>query len=132
MKKLCFISLILMSVAIQAKHYNMSDYEDHNHKTMVDGKELTVEQGRFDRFIKDDSGGLVAIVSVQRMVCDFCARGIEKTFGKDKHVKKIDIDLASGKILLAYTSGTTIDRADIKTKILNNGLNTTDIQIVGK
>ena len=35
----------------------------------------------------------VAVVSVKGMVCDFCARGIAKTFLKDKSVKKIDVDL---------------------------------------
>ena len=30
----------------------------------------------------------VAIINVQGMVCDFCARGIEKAFLKDTRVKK--------------------------------------------
>ena len=74
----------------------------------------------------------IVVVSVQGMVCDFCARGIEKTFSKDKRVSKIDVDLASGKVLLAFSEANEIDSADIRKKILNNGLNTTDIQIVGK
>lgn len=127
-KTLCLIGLVVVPVAIQAQHQNMGDHQEHNHKDRTNEEEITVDQGRF---VKNDSSGLVAVVSVQGMVCDFCARGIEKTFSKDKHIEKIDVDLASGKIVLAYASGTTIDRADIQTKILNNGLNTTDIQIIG-
>ena len=33
------------------------------------------------------------------MVCDFCARGIEKTFYDDKEVKKVDVDLSTEKYL---------------------------------
>ena len=80
----------------------------------------------------DIDNHVVAVVSVQGMVCDFCARGIEKTFGKDKRVSKIDVDLASGKVLLAFSMAVDVNEADITQKILNNGLNTTDIQVVGK
>jgi hypothetical protein len=47
-------------------------------------------------------------------------------------VTKIDVDLASGKVLLAYAPETEINRAGIEQNILNNGLNTTAIQLVGK
>jgi len=57
---------------------------------------------------------------------------VEKTFGKDKRVSKIDVDLASGKVLLAFPVAADIDKADIEKKILNNGLNTSTIQIVGR
>ena len=64
------------------------------------------------------------------MVCDFCARGIEKTFKKDKAVTKIDVDLNRGKVLIAYGASTPIDFNDIKKKILANGQNATDLQIL--
>jgi hypothetical protein len=41
------------------------------------------------------------------------------------------VDLASGKVLLAFPVAADIDKADIEKKILNNGLNTSTIQIVG-
>ena len=97
---------------------------------MVDGKELAVDPQRFDLFISGIETDSVVVVSVQGMVCDFCARGIEKTFGKDTRVSKIDVDLESGKVLLAYPIATDIDTDDIEKMILINGLNTSDIQIV--
>jgi 3-isopropylmalate dehydratase small subunit len=64
------------------------------------------------------------------MVCDFCARGIEKTFKKDDKVKKIDIDLTKGKVLLAYSLEEMIDFADVKQNILINGQNAVDMNII--
>lgn len=129
------MGLILFPLAGQAQDHEMGDmhsHEGHMHEQMVDGKALTVDADRFDKFVRDIAGDQIAVVSVQGMVCDFCARGIEKTFGKDSTVTKIDVDLASGKVLLAYAPETDIDRAVIEKNILNNGLNTTAIQVLGK
>ena len=72
----------------------------------------------------------VAVVSVKVMVCDFCARGIEKTFQKDKSVKKIDVDLSKGKVLVAFDKNAAINFEDIKKKILANGQNAIGIQVL--
>ena len=64
------------------------------------------------------------------MVCDFCARGIEKTFVKDKSVLKVDVDLSGGKVLIAYSLDKKINFEEIKKKILSNGQNATDLQVV--
>lgn len=64
------------------------------------------------------------------MVCDFCARGIEKTFKKDNQVLKIDVDLNNGKVLIAYSKQKLISFEDIKSKILANGQNAIDMQIL--
>jgi len=69
-------------------------------------------------------------VSVSGMVCDFCARGIEKIFSKDKSVLKLDVDLSGGKVLIAFDKDQIIDFEDIKKKILSNGQNATDLQII--
>jgi|TARA_B110000438_G_scaffold298336_1_gene346385 hypothetical protein len=138
MKNLLLLSLLISSTAIYAGHHephdmdSMHSHEGHIHNEMVNGKNIDVDAQRFDTFMIGIDNNAVAVVSVQGMVCDFCARGIEKTFGKDKRVSKIDVDLASGKVLLAFPVADDIDSADIRKKILNNGLNTTDIQIVGK
>jgi cation transport ATPase len=69
-------------------------------------------------------------VSVKGMVCDFCARGIEKTFIKDKTVKKIDVDLNQGKVLIAYEMDRKIDFEEIKAKIVMNGQNATAMKVL--
>ena len=105
-------------------------HEGHLHDTLVDGKALEVDPERFDTFVAELSESQVAIVSVNGMVCDFCARGIEKTFKKDKLVTKIDVDLNRGKVLIAYDESADIDFDDIKKKIQANGQNATDLQIL--
>ena len=98
---------------------------------MVDGKLLEVNAERFDAFMEGLTGVNVAIVSVQGMVCDFCARGIEKTFLKDKSVIKIDVDLDNGKVMIAYLKTKEIDFEEIKKKILSNGQTPVGLQILG-
>ena len=91
MKKILLLSLFLSSTALQAAHHgthdmadmdsmgDMHSHEGHIHEQMVDGKELAVDPQRFDQFMIGIESNAVAVVSVQGMVCDFCARGIEKT-----------------------------------------------------
>ena len=135
MKKLLLAILLLTATASQAAEHEMEhmhSHEGHVHGTMVDGQTLSVDAERFDNFVNAVPSDQIVVISVQGMVCDFCARGIEKTFGKDNTVTKIDVDLASGKVLLAYSQAVKIDRTVIEKNILNNGLNVTAIQVIGK
>ena len=105
-------------------------HKDHANKTMVDGRHLQVDPERFNKFTKNLSSCNIAVVSVTGMVCDFCARGIEKTFKKDKSVLAIDVDLTKGKVLVAYEKSRAIDFDEIKNKILINGQNATNLEIL--
>ena len=116
-------------------HEGHMDHQHHSHKDhaserMIDGKDLQVDPDRFNKFTKNLSSCNIAVVSVTGMVCDFCARGIEKTFKKDKSVLAIDVDLAKGKVLVAYEKSRAIDFDEIKNKILINGQNATDLEIL--
>ncbi|MED5368073.1 MAG: heavy metal-associated domain-containing protein, partial [Pseudomonadota bacterium] len=115
------------------------DHADHNahhghkgHVAMdyVDETSTELDVPRFDEFVSDQVGNQIAVVSVTGMVCDFCARGIEKTFQEDAGFKKIDVDLDTGKVLIAYTPNTEIINEEIEKKILSNGQTVTDIQIL--
>ena len=138
--KLIGIILFLFSswmVASDHSHDHMDhsdmmhhSHEGHVHEELVDGEKLEVNPERFDKFVATLSNAQVAVVSVKGMVCDFCARGIEKTFQKDKNVKKIDVDLSQGKVLVAFDKGFDINFEDIKKKILANGQNATRMQVV--
>ena len=125
----------MLSISAAAQDHAMHGMEGHGHEghlhdTMVDGKLLVVNPERFDRFVSTLKGKQVAIISVSGMVCDFCARGIEKTFVKDKSVLKVDVDLSGGKVLIAYSLDKKINFEEIKKKILSNGQNATDLQVV--
>ena len=124
--------ILLFATSSFALADEKSAHAMHEADVFVDGSAIDIDSDQLERFTADLPGGQVAVVSVMGMVCDFCARGIEKTFGKDSAVTKIDVDLSSGKVLLAYAPETEINRAGIEQNILNNGLNTTAIQLVGK
>ena len=102
----------------------------HSHDVYVQGEKLEVDEKRFKNFLDGLTNSQVAIVNVNGMVCDFCARGIEKTFVKDKAVKRIDVDLERGKVLIAYTKEKEINFDEIKNKILANGQNAIDFTIL--
>jgi copper chaperone CopZ len=102
----------------------------HQAEFFVDGSAIDVDPEHLKRFTADLQGGQVAVVSVMGMVCDFCARGIEKTFKRDRAVTKVDVDLSKGKVLIAYDTQEPIDRADIDSKILANGQNVTAMQVI--
>ena len=110
--------------------HNHHSHEGHLHGQLLDGEKLQVDQRRFDNFIEGLSNAQVAVVDVNGMVCDFCARGIEKTFKRDKQVKKIDVDLSRGKVLIAYTDDKAIEFAEIEKKIVANGQNATGLTIL--
>ena len=102
----------------------------HRNDILVDGTELQLDSDRFQNFVDGLNNSQIAVVSVKGMVCDFCARGIEKTFMKDAAVKKIDVDLTKGKVLIAYTSDAEISFDVISQKILANGQNATGMNIL--
>ena len=133
MKKILFL-FITFSLTTFANNPNEEhqhhSHEGHMHEMLVDGKKLEVDPVRFDRFVENLSDAQIAVVNVNGMVCDFCARGIEKTFQKDSSIKRIDVDLSKGKVLLAYSNGVEIDFDDIKKKILANRQNATGMKVL--
>jgi len=114
---------------------NHDSHEHHGHAVhqndvYVDGKNYKLDKERFDKFKKNLNNVQVAIINVQGMVCDFCARGIEKAFLKDTKVKKIDVDLVNGKVVIAFSLDKKIEFEEIKEKILMNGQNATDYSLI--
>ena len=114
---------------------NHDSHEHHGHAVhqndvYVDGKNYKLDKERFDKFKKNLNNVQVAIINVQGMVCDFCARGIEKAFLKDTKVKKIDVDLENGKVVIAFSLDKKIEFEEIKEKILMNGQNATDYSLI--
>jgi len=131
MKKFLLLTFFTSITWAENLHEHMHhSHEGHLHEQLVDGKKLEVDPMRFDKFVMGLKDSQIAVVNVQGMVCDFCARGIEKTFKKDKNVKKIDVDLSKGKVLIAYNNSQEIKFDDIKEKILINGQNAIDMTII--
>ena len=104
--------MFMASVIFTDKNHDSHGHHGHavhQNDVYVDGKKFKLDKERFDEFKKNLKDVQVAIINVQGMVCDFCARGIEKAFLKDTKVKKIDVDLENGKVVIAYSLNKKIE-----------------------
>lgn len=134
MKKILFVLLSTFSTFGLATNHS---HDDHGSESMdqgmksAAGKQFEIEEQKYLKFTKDlVKGEKIAVVNVNGMVCDFCARGIQKTFMKNKNVKKIDVDLEVGKVLIAYIRGSKISFDNIKEKITANGQTPVDMKVI--
>ena len=130
MKKILFV--FLLSITSIGFAHNCHDHgSDNQPMKSVSGEGFEIDSQKYTKFTKDLANGeQVAVVNVNGMVCDFCARGIEKTFMKSANVKKVDVDLEVGKVLIAYSSDTKITFEDIQEKITANGQTAVDMKVV--
>jgi copper chaperone CopZ len=62
-------------------------------------------------------------VSVHGLVCDFCARALEKVFGKEDAVKGIDVNLDTKIITVNFKEGQSLDDKTITKLITDAGYN---------
>jgi hypothetical protein len=125
--KALFVNLVWAS---EAADKPTGHQHQHLHEVFVDGERLQLDSNRFDRFVKGLSNCQIAVVSVMGMVCDFCARGIEKSFKRDPEVIGLDVDLSNGKIFIAFSPEAHIDFDEIKERILVNGQNATSMHVL--
>jgi len=133
MKLICLILMFIASIIFAERNHDSHEHHGHavhQNDVYVDGKNYKLDKERFDKFKKNLNNVQVAIINVQGMVCDFCARGIEKAFLKDTKVKKIDVDLENGKVVIAFSLEKKIEFEEIKEKILMNGQNATDYNLI--
>lgn len=69
-------------------------------------------------------------VSVNGLVCDFCARALEKVFGKEEAVKGIDVNLDTKMITINFNEGQSLDNETITKLITDAGYNVEGIHRV--
>ena len=136
--RLSLLSILFISASNLASAENAAHEADGNHGHMshqsagITGEVSNAEvinSKRFERLVNGRPSYTVAVVSVNGMVCDFCARGVEKAFAKDPDVLKIDVDLELGSVLIAYGSEVQPSERDIDKRIRSNGLDVVDIEI---
>ena len=73
-----------------------------------------------------------ARVKVNGMVCDFCAQGVEKKFGKRDDIADIKVSLEDSLIELDFKEGASITDDEIKKVIADNGLSLISIERYSK
>ncbi len=111
-------------------HGMQHNHDMHEHSSDKNRSNATVtNQEMYNSFVANLVDSQVALVDVNGMVCDFCARGIEKTFYQDKDVKKVNVSLENGIVLIAYKNTKKIDIEEIKNIFLSNGQTATKVTI---
>ena len=70
---------------------------------------------------QENSRNQVISVSVNGLVCDFCARSIEKLFSKEKSVKSVNINLEKMVISISLKNAENLDDNSIKKIITDSG-----------
>ena len=125
MKKLLPIIILFTSnlFAMDKMHnHNTADHNSNHIESVSDSMDDMLL-----KFTANLSNVQIVVVDVNGMVCDFCARGIEKTFYTDNDVKKVKVSLAKGKVLIAYSITKNIDLDEIRNIFLKNGQTATGI-----
>ena len=69
----------------------------------------------------------VVNVSVNGLVCDFCARSIEKLFNKEDSVKKVNIDLERMLITINLKQGRNLSNNIIRELVMDSGYDVIEI-----
>tara|TARA_B100001971_G_scaffold210292_1_gene235471 strand:+ start:847 stop:1194 length:348 start_codon:yes stop_codon:yes gene_type:complete len=93
--------------------------------TDITPKEMHIEE-------KVESQGGDIHVSVNGLVCDFCARALEKVFGKEEAVQNIDVNLDTKVITITLNEDKNITDERIKALIADSGYNVEGIHRVKK
>jgi copper chaperone CopZ len=100
MKKLTLLLIVPAFLAAPA-------FADHDGKQHPPLKEITVK--------------------VNGLVCDFCARSLEKVFYKKDGVYGVDVDLDKGEVEIDVTESMKLSDAEITKLITDSGYNVTEI-----
>ena len=127
MYKIIILTTLFISnnlYAMDNMHDHNSNQHDHSHGA-VDGSKTKLDDAMYNKFVSDLGSSQVVIVDVMGMVCDFCARGIEKTFYDDALVKRVLVSLETRKVLIAYDNAKKVDFGEIKSIFLSNGQSAT-------
>ena len=77
--------------------------------------------------IADHPEGTVK-VDIYGLVCDFCARALEKVFGKEDAVADIEVDLNSKVVTIHLKDGMQLDNSIIEKNIIDSGYSVEEIR----
>ncbi len=104
--------LTLLAISLLTPSLAFAGHPGHEHK-----KPEIVEQKE----------AKIIMAHTEGMVCDFCARGIEKLFGKRDEVSSIDVSLENQTVTIYLNDGKDISDEEVIQIIKDNGVTTTRV-----
>ena len=131
-------ALMLMQPAFAQEHDHHGDHAEHQHDDHDHQEYETVEDGEAapteialsrtpEIEAALDAGGQPVVVEVLGVVCDFCAKAMNKTFGKRDDVSAVYVDLDTKTLNLVLASGADMADAEIDRLVVRAGYKTKGI-----
>ena len=77
---------------------------------------------------QENENNEILYISINGLVCDFCARSIEKLFKKKSAVKNININLEEMLVTILLKKGETINNQIINHIIIDSGYDVKEIR----
>ena len=71
-------------------------------------------------------------VSVNGMVCSFCAQGIEKSLLKMDETKAVLVDLKNKVVVVEPKEGKTLNEKEIRQEIIDSGYDVTKVETISQ
>ena len=68
------------------------------------------------------------VVKVNGLVCDFCARSLEKTFRRTGKIAGVSVDLTAKEVRLKFAAGQSLDDAVIRKLVRDAGYTVVDVR----
>ncbi len=115
--RILFYTLIIFVLGINSAAF-ANHKEGHADITSEDLKKKAPSPDNADHKITVEINGLV---------CDFCARALEKVFGARKEVSGIDVNLNTKIVTIGFNKGSDIDDGTITKLITDAGYNVVKI-----
>ena len=120
--KISIIGIVFMTLFFAFQSHAQHGEHEHNHKGQV------VEPSAVSNDMGNAACEDTINVKVSGLVCDFCARSLEKVFLKRGDVAGIKVDLGKGSVVVAMKPGLTIDDATLTKLITDSGYNVSAVQ----
>lgn len=119
MKTIISIFLLVSAVTFQVEVF--ANHEGHPHEASVDGK---VESSKPD----GEGVGEIVTIKAKGLVCDYCARALEKVFMKRPEVQGLAVDLTTKIITIRLKDGQTLDDKTLRDLVTKAGYNIESVE----
>ena len=120
--KISITAIFLMTLFFAFPSLAQHGEHEHNHEGQV------VEPSAVSNDMGNAACEDTVNIKVSGLVCDFCARSLEKVFLKRGDVAGIKVDLGKGSVVVAMKPGLTVDDATLTKLITDSGDNVSAIQ----
>lgn len=119
--KISITAILFMTLFFAFHSHAQHGEHEHNHEGQV--LEPSAASSDMENAACEDAIN----IKVSGLVCDFCARSLEKVFLKRGDVAGIKVDLGKGSVVIAMKPGLTIDDATLTKLITDSGYSVSGI-----